>query len=161
MNTVTPSPHTRPVINDHVSPVIPQDYRFPRTLAQECVRKMLATDMCVYVCKCSVRKWRVTIRCKLFDVQPAIPFGVLRVHTFGWVKHASQTLVFHLSLEGRRLDGAGNCRPFEEHVPRTRWNISSRRPARRVEDKIKGNLRFETSPLSFWSEAKVAADSRF
>ena len=36
----------------------------------------------------------------------------------------SQTLVFHLSPEGQRVDGAGNWRPFHEHVLQEHAGIS-------------------------------------
>lgn len=38
-----------------------------------------------------------------------------------------QTVVFHLSFGRQKLDGAENWYPFQEHVLRTHWNISSRR----------------------------------
>lgn len=60
----------------------------------------------------------------------------------------SQTLVFHLSPEGQRVDGAGNWRPFHEHVllpRRTRRNISSRRFGW-LGARIKGNSRSRKFP---------------
>lgn len=38
-----------------------------------------------------------------------------------------RTVVFHLSFGRQKLDGAENWYPFQEHVLRTHWNISSRR----------------------------------
>lgn len=72
----------------------------------------------------------------------------------------SQTLVFHLSLEGQRVDGAGNWRPFQEHVLRTYWNISSRRSGN-LKPELRETCARKFAPFLLQWLTKVETDSRF